>query len=61
MAELQNIAVGVRSRTNGDHLVRLALHGAFVYLEPAEAANLAQQLTAAADEAMNADRAARRG
>jgi hypothetical protein len=62
MAELQNIAVGVRSLpSGGDHRVRLAVHGAFVYLEAAEAAALATQLTDAAAEAMNADRAARRG
>lgn len=60
MAELSNVAVGVRP-LGASHKVHLAVYGAFVYLEAAEAAQLAKQLTDAVLETMNADRAGRRG
>jgi len=61
VAELDNVAVGVRHEPWSGHGVRLQVHGASVQLEPADAADLARRLTDAASEAVHADRAARRG
>jgi len=61
MAELDNVAVGVRAVIGSGHVVRLQVGVDEVLLEPLDAAVLAKQLTDNATEAIYADRADRRG
>jgi hypothetical protein len=61
MADLDNVAVGVRNVPWTGHAVRVQVHDAVVELAPQDAATLSQQIKDAALEAILADRAARRG
>jgi hypothetical protein len=61
MAELENVAVGIRDVAGDGHVVRLQVGNDFVHLEPTDAAELARRLTDNATEAIYADRADRRG
>lgn len=56
------IALGVRDTSGQGHVVRMQVGASQpVVLTPQQAVHLAEHLKEQADEAMNADRAARRG